>query len=151
MMTSSNGNIFRVTGPFCVEFTGEFPSQRPYTRKFDNFFDLRLNKWLRKQSRRRWFETQLRSLWRHCNAEGPDDYIGQHCCRHWLGAEQATSHYLHQCWPSYQTLYGVTMISYLSNLTDVMKHMPHGQTLLLKSYSQLQPRWFMLTTNGCLD
>ena len=27
MMTSWNGNIFRVTGPLCGEFTGEFPSQ----------------------------------------------------------------------------------------------------------------------------
>ena len=45
MMTSSNGNIFRVTGPLCREFTGpgEFPAQRPVTRSFDVFFDLRLN------------------------------------------------------------------------------------------------------------
>ena len=30
MMTLSNGNIFRVTGPLCGEFTGpvEFPAQR---------------------------------------------------------------------------------------------------------------------------
>ena len=35
--------------------------------KFGVFFDLRLNKQLSKQSRRRWFETPLRSLWRHCN------------------------------------------------------------------------------------
>ena len=37
MMTSSNGNIFRVTGPLCGEFTGpgEFPTQRPVTRSFD--------------------------------------------------------------------------------------------------------------------
>ena len=47
--------------------TGEFPSQRPVTRSFDVFFDLRLNKRLSKQSRRWWFETPLRSLWRHCN------------------------------------------------------------------------------------
>ena len=47
--------------------TGEFPSQRPVTRSFDVFFDLRLYKWLSKQSRRRWFETPSRSLWRHCN------------------------------------------------------------------------------------
>ena len=47
--------------------TGEFPSQRPVTRSFDVFFDLRLNKRLSKKSRRRWFETPLRSLWRHCN------------------------------------------------------------------------------------
>ena len=45
----------------------ELPSQRPVTRSFDVFFDLRLNKRLSKQSRRRWFETPLRSLWRHCN------------------------------------------------------------------------------------
>ena len=46
MMTSSNGNIFRVTGPLC----GEFTTQRgPVTRSFDVFFDLRLNKRLSKQ------------------------------------------------------------------------------------------------------
>ena len=37
MMTSSNGNIFRVTSPLCREFTGEFPAQRPMTRSFDVF------------------------------------------------------------------------------------------------------------------
>ena len=46
---------------------GEFPSQRPVTRSFGAFFDLRLNKRLSKQSKRRWFETPSRSLWRHCN------------------------------------------------------------------------------------
>ena len=45
----------------------KFPSQRPVTRSFVVFFDLRLNKRLSKQSRRRWFETQSSSLWRHCN------------------------------------------------------------------------------------
>ena len=69
MMTPSNGNMFRVTG-FCAgnsPVTGEFPLDRPLTRSFDVFFDLRLNKRLSKQSRRRWFETPLRSLWRHSN------------------------------------------------------------------------------------
>ena len=47
--------------------TGEFPSQRPVTRSFDVFFDLRQNKRLSKQSKRRWFETSSRPLWRHCN------------------------------------------------------------------------------------
>ena len=52
MMTSSKGNIFRVTGHLCGEFTGpgEFPAQRPVTRSFDLFFDLSLNKRLSKQS-----------------------------------------------------------------------------------------------------
>ena len=69
MMTSSNGNIFRVTGHLCVEFTGpgEFPAQRPVTLSFDVFFDLRLNKPLSKQSWGWWFETQSSPLWRHCN------------------------------------------------------------------------------------
>ena len=31
------------------------------------FFDLRLNKRLNKQSRRRWFETPSHTLWRDCN------------------------------------------------------------------------------------
>ena len=46
---------------------GEFPSQRPVTRSFDVFFDLRLNKRLSKQSKRWWFKTLSSSLWRHCN------------------------------------------------------------------------------------
>ena len=68
MMASSNGNIFRVTGPLCGEFTGHrwISSKRPVTRSFDVFFDQHLNKLLSKQSRRRWFWTSSRSLWRHC-------------------------------------------------------------------------------------
>ena len=47
--------------------TGEFPVQKPVTRSFSVLFDLRLNKRLSKQSKRRWFETPSRSLLRHCN------------------------------------------------------------------------------------
>ena len=66
MMTSSNGNIFRVTGHLCGEFTGpgEFPAQRPVTRSFDVSFDLRLDK----QRWGWWFETLSRPLCRHRNA-----------------------------------------------------------------------------------
>ena len=69
-MPSSNGNICRVTGPLCVEFTdpGEFPAQRPVTRNFDAFFDLRPNKRLSKQRWGCWFDTSSIPLWRHCNA-----------------------------------------------------------------------------------
>ena len=48
--------------------TGEFPTQRPVTRSFDVFFDLRLNKRLSKQSWGLWSETPWWSLWRHPNA-----------------------------------------------------------------------------------
>ena len=47
---------------------GEFPTQRPVTRSFDVFFDLRLNKWLSKQSWSWWLETLSCPLWRHRNA-----------------------------------------------------------------------------------
>ena len=57
MKTSSNGNLFRVTGSL----------QRPVTRSFDVFFDLCLNKRLSKQSWGWWFETPSCSWWRHCN------------------------------------------------------------------------------------
>ena len=50
---------------------GEFPTQIPVTRSFDVFFDLRLNKWLSKQSWGWWFETLPRPLWRLSN----DKYI----------------------------------------------------------------------------
>ena len=70
-MTSSNGNIFRVTGPLCGEFTGpgEVPAQRPVTRSFDVFFDLCPNTRLSKQPWGWWFETPLWSLWRQGNVE----------------------------------------------------------------------------------
>ena len=69
MMTSSNGHIFRVTGPLRENspVTGEFPWQTPVTRSFKGFFDLRLNKRLSKHSGGWWFKTPSRSLWRHCN------------------------------------------------------------------------------------
>ena len=51
MMTSSNGNIFRVT----------------VTRNFDVYFHLRPNNRLSKQSWGWLFETQSRPLWRHRN------------------------------------------------------------------------------------
>ena len=46
-------------------FPGEFPTQRPVTRNFDVFSDLRLNKRLSKQSWSWWFETLSCPLWRH--------------------------------------------------------------------------------------
>ena len=47
MMTSSNGNIFRVTGPLFGDRW--IPHTKAVTRSFDVFFYLRLNKRLSKQ------------------------------------------------------------------------------------------------------
>ena len=63
-------DTFSALLPLCAgnsPVTGELPSQRPVMRGFDVFLDLRLNKRLSKQSRRRWFEMPSRSLWCHCN------------------------------------------------------------------------------------
>ena len=46
---------------------GEFPAQRPVTRSFDVFFDLRLNQRLSKQLWGWWFERLSRPLWRNFN------------------------------------------------------------------------------------
>ena len=65
MMTSSNGNIFLVTG-----WWGEFTGHRwiPRTKASDAelcFFYLRLNVRLSKQSWGWWFKTPSRPIWRH--------------------------------------------------------------------------------------
>ena len=80
-MTSSNGNIFRVTGPLCGELTGpgEFPIQRPVMRSFDVFFDLRLSKRLTGCVNNREagdFETPSWSLWRQCNENEGVSWLG---------------------------------------------------------------------------
>ena len=78
MRTSSNGtaSLAFVWGIHrWLRVTGESPSHRPVTRSFDVFFDLRLNKRLSKQSRRRWFGTPSRSLWRHCNVVPNSDPV----------------------------------------------------------------------------
>ena len=59
--------------PFLRGIPGEFHTQRPVTRSFDVFFDLRPNKRLSKQSWGWWFETLSCSWWRHrngCNISG---------------------------------------------------------------------------------
>ena len=82
LMTSSNGNIFRVTGPLhalCGEFAGDrwIPRAKAIDAELWCFpmcilqgnktylFDLCLNKRLSKQSWGWWFETPSRPLWRH--------------------------------------------------------------------------------------
>ena len=75
---------------------GEFPTQRPVTRSFDIFFELRLNKQLNKQSWGWWFETRSCSLWRHRNV-----YNINHC--HPVKAsEWTTGPWFNIKMPSYQ-------------------------------------------------
>ena len=70
---------------------GEFPTQRPVTRSFDVYFDLRPNKRFSKQSWGWWFVTLSCSLWRHLNV------IMQHTIRgslqEWLLSAKYTGTY----------------------------------------------------------
>ena len=74
-MTSSNGNIFHVTGLLWGEVTGEFPTQRPVMQSFEVSFDLHLNKQLSKQWRCWWLEMLSSSLWRQCSG-----YVSTYWC-----------------------------------------------------------------------
>ena len=67
MMTSSNGNIFRVTGPLWEEFTGDrwIPLTKASDAELWCFLWSAPQQTVELTSRRRWFETPSRSLWRH--------------------------------------------------------------------------------------
>ena len=58
---------------------GEFPAQRPVTRSFDVFFDLRPNKRLSKHWWGWWFGTPSRPLWRHCYVSTSDSDTSKAC------------------------------------------------------------------------
>ena len=67
MMTSSNGNIFRVTGHLCGEFNGT--RWIPHTKASDAKLWCFL--WSNKRLSKQWwgwlFETLSSPFWRHCN------------------------------------------------------------------------------------
>ena len=94
MITSSNGNIFRVTGPLCADslVTGEFPHKGQCRGALIIFFDLCLNKRLSKHSWGCGFDTPSCPLWHHCN--GYEKYRGESDGRSWRKAT-----------PSYTSLY----------------------------------------------
>ena len=80
---------------------GEFPAQRPVTRSFDVFFDLRLNKRLSKQSWCWLFETLSRSFWRNCNV---NDLLIPYCFFNfttgplkYITANNQKKKFLHRC------------------------------------------------------
>ena len=80
---------------------GEFPTQRPVTRSFHVYFDLRPDKRLSKHSWGWWFETLSHSLWRHRN-DNPiywmkDNWENCPNLRHTLGSRYLTSILLVQC------------------------------------------------------
>ena len=71
VMASSNGNIFRVTGPLWRESMHRSPVDSPHKGQWRGALMSLIFAWKRlsKQSRSRWFETPSLSIWCHCNAQ----------------------------------------------------------------------------------
>ena len=77
MMTSSNGNIFRVTG----SLYGNSPVNSPHKCQWRGaliFLWTAPEQRLSKQSRRRWFKTPSRSSWRHCSVLNFSELLKQY-------------------------------------------------------------------------
>ena len=139
MMTSSNGNIFRVTGHLCGEFTGpgEFPAQRLVTRGFDVFFDVRLNKRLSKQPWGWWFETPAWSLWRQRN--GYKAFILPGVMWYLCTMPQGLHSWTHRGW--------MTFIKFLVTC-PVPSHYPNQCWLIIQSALKNKIRWNVNQNKG---
>ena len=96
MVTSSNGNTFRITGLLWGESIPYrwIPFTRPVTRSIEIYFVLRLNKRMRKESRHRWIETPWRSLWpqRNCDFHYSSTIQKGSKLRLWIMASQSIYH-----------------------------------------------------------
>ena len=79
--------------------SGEFPAQRPVTRSFDVFFDLRLDGRLSKHSWGWWLETPSCPLWRQSNEgkQGWDIEIRATHIRHLIYSPHVESPEAHLC------------------------------------------------------
>ena len=87
-------------------------TQRPVTRSFDVFFDLRLNKRLSNQSWGWWFETLSRPLWRHCDVKYSIWDVITHPCPDFNGGADKLPLKLRHGWLiNYKFLYGFNSIS----------------------------------------
>ena len=150
MMTSSNGNIFRVTGPLCGEFTGHrwIPLTKASDVELWCFFDLRLNKRLSKQSWGWWLETPSCSLWRYCNGRGRD--LNCNCIQLWFRMYIESEFFFiviqpqHGVWSSTDTVLiiltnytfssAVLLVFMISdNVSQIRRHFPAGRSYLART------------------
>ena len=97
MMTSSNGNIFRVTGHLCGEFTDLrwIPRTKASDAELWRFLWSVPDKRLSKQSWGWWFETQSGSLWRHSNVPSKNPSSNDHDLSYTLSTKDWTYHHRH--------------------------------------------------------
>ena len=94
MMTSSNENIFRVTGHLCGEFTGDrwIPRTKASDAELWCFLWFAPEQTVKLNSKQWWgwwFETPSCPLWRHCNAAGKNPLTSGHSCHHFKLLQEA--------------------------------------------------------------
>ena len=101
---------------------GEFPAQRPVTRSFDVYFDLRPNKRLSKQSWGWWFETLSCSLLRHCN-----EVLVQSLCHNIL----SMAIYLKRTITAKQSIFPQKKMLNEGNVENMLKHLFRWRTIVV--------------------
>ena len=106
MMTSSHGNIFRVTGHLCGEFTGDRWIPRTKTSDAKLWYFLWSAPWINVCGW--WFKTPMCSLWRHCSTpEGRAVSVTRELdlsllCRIWLfGRHLVSLAKIAEVWPPF--------------------------------------------------
>ena len=84
-MTSSNGHIFRVTGPLCGEFTGDrwIPLTKASDTELWYFLWSAPEQTVQQSIETPVFETPLSSLWRDCNVFVQKGYTRDPCTYCW--------------------------------------------------------------------
>ena len=129
-LTDHQMETFSLLLALCVgnsPVTCEPPSQMPVTQSFDVFFDLHLNRWLSKQSRRWWFEMASHSQWLHCNDVLLFVTQLMTFCRNWVNIMHVNilayrgCHYNHKC-AIFQNIIVIDILAFPVSLTSVESH-----------------------------
>ena len=154
MMTLTNGTFSASLPPPPCEgnsqVTEELLSERPVTRSFDIFFDLRLNKRLSKQTRCWRFDTPSRPLWRHCNASMFCEMTWWYTPLAWPTTDYKTHELCYQTsgncfYLKFKTAYDMTAarcrensLIYLGPMADIYNKAPHIRSPNIRQYRLME-------------
>ena len=125
MTTSSNGNIFRVTGTLGGEFTVHrwIPRTKASEPDLWCFFDLPLKK--RLKSLGWWFETPWRPLCRHRNDNGSWPPFGDRC----------------RVWPRHHERVGPKLTTFVTNRNTITSDLSSSIILNIFRFVNTLRRW----------
>ena len=120
MMTSSNEDIFRVTGPVCGKFTGHqwIPRTKASDAELWCFLWSAPEKLLNKQPWIWWFETPSCPLWHHCNVQDSSWHDQLEHCKDSNDTEYGRSLLQNQSWNT--SPFDIVLIFYLMDYGIVL-------------------------------